>query len=100
VVPWRGAPHRARPQWIDPGIAQFQRGTLDMKIPLKLFLTAVATAAAVAVSCEGLFARGGPPSIMDSAGYQRRLQESRQPSPQPDVQPSPAHRRKARHHRH
>jgi len=61
----------------------------------------------VALVCAGepAFARGGAASIMNSPGYQRRLQESRQQLAQPpmarfDLQ-SPAVRHKARHrHRH
>jgi len=46
------------------------------------------------------FARGGAPNLMDSPGYQRRLQESRQ---QLQAQPAPAqpvvhHRTKHKHH--
>jgi hypothetical protein len=44
-------------------------------------------------------ARGGAASIMNSPGYQRRLQESRQQVSQPDAQPSATHRRKWRHRR-
>jgi len=42
------------------------------------------------------FARGGAPNLMDSPGYQRRLQESRQqlqPQPTP-VQPVVHHKKK------
>jgi hypothetical protein len=56
---------------------------------------------AVAGSSEPLFARGGgaAANIMNSPGYQRRLQESRQQL-SPSVQPSSIYRRKARHRRH
>jgi hypothetical protein len=71
-----------------------------MKISLKLLLTLGATAMAVAGSSEPLFARGGGAgNILDSPGYQRRLQESRQQVSQPGMQPSSAHRRKSRHRR-
>jgi hypothetical protein len=45
-------------------------------------------------------ARGGAPSIMNSPGYQRRLQESRQPDSRPYVQTLAIDPRKKRHHRH
>jgi hypothetical protein len=74
-----------------------------MKDSLKL----VAIVFAMVVAGEPAFARGGAASIMNSPGYQRRLQESRQqlaqpPSPQLELQPSsPAAGHKARHrHRH
>jgi hypothetical protein len=63
-----------------------------MKNPRRLLLTVAALASAVVVSSEPLFARGGPPNIMDSPGYQRRLQESRQQLTKPNVQPSSNHR--------
>jgi len=69
-----------------------------MKNSLKLFLTLATLATAAAVSSEPLFARGGAPSILNSPGYQRRLQESRQQL-SPSVQPSATHRRKWRHRR-
>jgi hypothetical protein len=58
-----------------------------------LVLMIAAITAATVVLCEPLFARGGAASIMNSPGYQRRLQESRQQLSQP-VQPS---RHKWRH---
>jgi hypothetical protein len=45
-------------------------------------------------------ARGGAANIMNSPGYQRRLQESRQQGPRPDAQTPGIHRRKKWHHRH
>ena len=55
-----------------------------MKNSLKLLLTLGATAVAVAVSSEPVLARGGAAAnIMNSPGYQRRLQESRQQLSQP-----------------
>ena len=71
-----------------------------MKRWLKLFLTLAAIAMAVAVSSEPVFARGGgAANILNSPGYQRRLQESRQQL-SPNVQPSSTSRRKARHRRY
>ena len=64
-----------------------------MKTSLKMLLAVAAIATAVAVSSEPLLARGGGGNIMNSPGYQRRLQESRQQLSQPPVQPSSAHRR-------
>jgi hypothetical protein len=45
-------------------------------------------------------ARGGAPSIMNSPGYQRRLQESRKPDSRPHVQTPAIDPRKQRRHRH
>jgi hypothetical protein len=45
-------------------------------------------------------ARGGAPSIMNSPGYQRRLQESRQPDSRRYVRTLAIDPRKKRHHRH
>jgi hypothetical protein len=71
-----------------------------MKNSPKLFLALAAMAMAVAVSTEPVFARGGgAANIMNSPGYQRRLQESRQQLSQPVVQPSSTHIRKWRHRR-
>jgi hypothetical protein len=70
-----------------------------MKNSLKLLLALAATAMAVGVSSEPVFARGGGAgNILNSPGYQRRLQESRQQL-SPGVQPSSTHRRKWRHRR-
>jgi hypothetical protein len=70
-----------------------------MKNNSRSFLTAVAAATALlVVSSEPLFARGGAANIMNSPGYQRRLQESRQQLAQPDIQPSPSHRKKRHKH--
>jgi hypothetical protein len=66
----------------------------------RLLLTVAAVAAAVVTVSEPSFARGGPPSIMDSPGYQRRLQESRQQLSQPAVQAPSVHRHKKQHHQH
>ena len=71
-----------------------------MKNSLKLLLALGATAMAVAVSSEPVLARGGAAAnIMNSPGYQRRLQESRQQLPA-GVQPSSTSRRKWRHRHH
>jgi hypothetical protein len=71
-----------------------------MKNSPKLFLTLAAIAMAVAGSSEPVLARGGgAANIMNSPGYQRRLQESRQQLSQPVVQPSATSRRKGRHRR-
>jgi hypothetical protein len=68
----------------------------EMKKALKLFVAAAALVSTIAVSSGPLFARGGAANIMDSPGYQRRLQESRRQLSQPGVQRS-GHRRKVRH---
>jgi hypothetical protein len=71
----------------------------DMKISPKVFLTVAATAVAIAGSIGPSFARGGgPANIMDSPGYQRRLQESRQQPSQPVVQPPSTHRHRQHQH--
>jgi hypothetical protein len=63
---------------------------------LRLSLATAALVSAIGVSSGPLFARGGGANIMNSPGYQRRLQESRQHLPQSSVQPF-THRRKTRH---
>jgi hypothetical protein len=71
-----------------------------MKESLKLLLTAAAMTTAIVVSSEPVLARGGAANIMDSPGYQRRLQESRHQVSQPGV-PASGYRHKIRHqHRH
>jgi hypothetical protein len=71
-----------------------------MKKSLKLFLTMAAATIVIVVSSEPMFARGGgAANIINSPGYQRRLQESRQQVSQPEAQPSATHRRKWRHRR-
>ena len=61
----------------------------------------MAFALVVLVNPTPSFARGGAPNLMDSPGYQRRLQESRQ---QLQAQPAPAqpvvHHRKKRKRSH
>ena len=59
-----------------------------------LLMIAAITTAMVVVS-EPLFARGGAASIMNSPGYQRRLQESRRQLP--DARASSTSRHKWRH---
>ena len=71
-----------------------------MKNSLKLSLTLAALAMAAVVSSEPVLARGGgAANIMNSPGYQRRLQESRQQL-STGVQPSSTSRRKWRHRHH
>jgi hypothetical protein len=69
-----------------------------MNRSMKWVLAVALLGAGIAVSSEPLFARGAAANIMNSPGYQRRLQESRQQLPQPGVQTS-THRRKVRHRR-
>ena len=71
-----------------------------MKNFLKCYLTAAAIATAVLGSSAPGFARGGAANIMNSPGYQRRLQESRQPDSRPYVQTLAIDPRKKRHHHH
>jgi hypothetical protein len=72
-----------------------------LKNILKKALAAAPAAIAILVSTEPVFARGGAANIMNSPGYQRRLQESRQQLPQGVARASSAHRHKSRHiHRH
>jgi len=86
------------------GDLELQLGRRDMKDRLRFkdTLRFGAIVLAVLVASEPAFARGGAASIMNSPGYQRRLQESRQQLAQPDLQsPSPAVRHKPRHrHQH
>lgn len=68
---------------------------------MKHTLTLGAIVLAMFVTTETALARGGAASIMNSPGYQRRLQESRQQLAQPVVQPSPTVHHTPRHrHRH
>jgi hypothetical protein len=69
-----------------------------MKNLSKWLLTFAVTLMAIVIVHQSAFARGGAPSIMNSPGYQRRLQESRQQPSQADLQ-TPTVRRKARHPR-
>jgi hypothetical protein len=62
-----------------------------------LVLTIAAITAAMVVLSEPLFARGGAASIMNSPGYQRRLQESRQQLSQPVQPPRHKWRHRSRH---
>jgi hypothetical protein len=71
-----------------------------MKDAVKLALAVVPMAIAIAAISEPVLARGGAPNIMDSPGYQRRLQESRQQLP-PTGASASMHRHQPRHkHRH
>jgi hypothetical protein len=85
-----------------PIIGRRQTRIFDMKQSLKCSLTIAALATAVLASGAPVFARGGAASIMNSPGYQRRLQESRQQVSQPDVQAASVHRghKPRHHHRH
>jgi hypothetical protein len=57
-----------------------------MKTPLNLILMLAAIVAAIVVSGQPSFARGGgPANIINSPGYQRRLEESRQSLTPPSV---------------
>jgi hypothetical protein len=72
-----------------------------MKTPFNLVLAVAAAAAVIVASNEPVFARGGAASIMNSPGYQRRLQESRQQLPSPGMQSPSAERHRSWHrHRH
>jgi len=66
----------------------------------KVALTLAAIVLVMLVASESAFARGGAASIMNSPGYQRRLQESRQQLAQPDLQPPPPAVRHKPPHRH
>lgn len=58
--------------------------------------------AAVFSGVAPAFARGGAPSVMNSPGYQRALEESRRryrQEVQPSAQPQPVHPRKKKRHR-
>jgi hypothetical protein len=83
---------------------ELQLGRRDMKDTLRFkdTLTFAAIVLVMFVASEPAVARGGAASIMNSPGYQRRLQESRQQLAQPDLQPpSRAVRHEPRHrHRH
>jgi len=68
---------------------------------MKTILTCGAIVLATLVASEPVFARGGAASIMNSPGYQRRLQESRQQLAAPEPSPAIRHRPAYRHpHRH
>jgi len=70
-----------------------------MKTFPRLSVMVAAIVATLAGSNAPVLARGGAANIMNSPGYQRRLQESRQQVSQPDAQPSSLHRGyKSRHH--
>jgi len=72
-----------------------------MKRQLKSIFTLATIATAIAMSGQPSFARGGgPANIINSPGYQRRLEESRRQLPPPDVQAAQNDQHKSRHHRH
>jgi hypothetical protein len=72
-----------------------------MKSHAKLAAALVLLVGAVELSnIAPALARGGAASIMNSPGYQRRLQESRQQYSQPSVQTPAMHPRRHRHHHH
>jgi hypothetical protein len=71
-----------------------------MRTRLKLCLIIAVGTAALALVSEPLLARGGAASIMNSPGYQRRLQESRQQLPQSGAATAVVVRKKSHHHRH
>jgi hypothetical protein len=74
---------------------------LEMKKALKWLVVAAALVSTIAIFSEPVLARGGAANIMDSPGYQRRLQESRHQSSPAGVPPGSSHRHKIRHrHRH
>jgi hypothetical protein len=68
-----------------------------MKMTLKLALTVAPMVIAMVAVSEPVVARGGAANIMNSPGYQRRLQESRQQLPPTDASAA-MHRHKPRHH--
>jgi hypothetical protein len=67
-----------------------------MKNAVKLALAIVPIAIAMVAVSEPVLARGGAANIMDSPGYQRRLQESRQQLP-PTGASASMHRHQPRH---
>jgi hypothetical protein len=69
-----------------------------MKRFLRCALTIAAIATMMLEAGAPVFARGGAASIMNSPGYQRRLQESRQQAS--DLQPASLHRGHMARHRH
>jgi hypothetical protein len=97
--------NRLAKDWPDLAAIQVNR-TMEIKFDglfeMRRTFAVVAILLALVVASEPGFARGGAASIMNSPGYQRRLQESRQQLAQPDMQPSsPTVRRKSRHrHQH
>jgi hypothetical protein len=67
-----------------------------MKNAVKLALAIVPIAIAMVAVSEPVLARGGAANIMDSPGYQRRLQESRHQLP-PTGASASMHRHQPRH---
>jgi hypothetical protein len=70
-----------------------------MKSILQLLVLIVGVSTAVAASDKPVFARGGAANIMNSPGYQRRLQESRQQLSRLDVPPHFSNPRKRQRRR-
>jgi hypothetical protein len=70
-----------------------------VKNTLKLALAVAPIAIATVAFSEPVLARGGAANIMNSPGYQRRLQESRQQLPSADASAS-MHRHPPRHKHH
>jgi len=82
-----------------PHIEDHRGNARHMKRPLKSILTLATMATAIAISSQPSFARGGgPANIINSPGYQRRLEESRRQLSPPDVRAVSADQRKSRHH--
>ncbi|BAM90555.1 hypothetical protein S58_45710 [Bradyrhizobium oligotrophicum S58] len=68
---------------------------------LRLIMAAAATALALLTASDPVLARGAAANIMNSPGYQRRLQESRQQLAVPEPQaPVPVKPRAKHRHRH
>lgn len=85
---------------VDDTMRPLRRGNI-MQFIVRLAAMLVVTSAFA--DAAPAFARGGAANIMDSPGYQRRLQESRQQVSQPSVQMPVAQPRKTgrrRRHRH
>jgi len=67
---------------------------------MKAILAITMFGLAMIVASEPGVARGAAASIMNSPGYQRRLQESRQQLAQPEPRPSSSAVGRKRRHRH
>jgi hypothetical protein len=83
-----------------PPIDELHGIARHMKKPLTHIWTFGTIAAAIVLSGQPSFARGGgPANIINSPGYQRRLDESRQQLTPPAVQAAPTVQGQSRHHR-
>ncbi|UFZ06485.1 hypothetical protein LQG66_09390 [Bradyrhizobium ontarionense] len=72
-----------------------------MTIVSRWILAATAAALTTIMASEPVLARGAAANLMNSPGYQRRLQESRQQLGAPELQPAPAPARaRMKRHRH